>query len=176
MHTLIVGARQVGKSTLIRRILNEIGRPVYGFETRKEDDLADDVHGSPVYIYPAWQEHVHTQDNLVGYCKDKRPEICHGAFDRFAPRLMSPPDDCMVLLDEIGFMESASAPFCNAIRQLLGGDAPVIAAVKHNDMPFLNEVRAHPNCRVFHITEENRDQLYEEVLAFVRAQLREKEG
>ena len=32
MHTLIVGERRVGKSTLIGRVLNALDRPVYGFE------------------------------------------------------------------------------------------------------------------------------------------------
>ena len=54
MHTLIVGERRVGKSTLIGRVLNALDRPVYGFETKKEDSLADELRGSPVYIYDAW--------------------------------------------------------------------------------------------------------------------------
>lgn len=171
MHALIVGARQVGKSTMIRRVLREINRPVFGFETRKEDELADAERGSPIYIYPAGQAHVQTADNLVGYCKDKRPEVCREAFDRFAPSLKNPPPHSMVVLDEIGFMESESEPFCTQILALLEGDVPVIAAVKHNSTPFLDQVKQHPNCRCFQITEENRDALFEQVLAFVRSQL-----
>lgn len=36
MNALIVGARGVGKSTLIRRVLETLGRPVTGFETEKK--------------------------------------------------------------------------------------------------------------------------------------------
>lgn len=36
MHILIVGPRQVGKSTLIDKVLKAAGRPVWGFETKKE--------------------------------------------------------------------------------------------------------------------------------------------
>ena len=50
MHALIVGERGIGKSTLIRRVLKELNRPLFGFETKKEDALADEVKGSPVYI------------------------------------------------------------------------------------------------------------------------------
>ena len=63
MHTLIVGERGVDKSTLIGRVLNALDRPVYGFETKKEDSLADELRGSPVYIYDAWQERVRTTEN-----------------------------------------------------------------------------------------------------------------
>ena len=107
MHTLIVGERHVGKSTLIGRVLNALDRPVYGFETKKEDSLADELRGSPVYIYDAWQERVRTTGNLVGYCKNHRFDAAAEVFDRFAPKLRKPvPAGGIVLLDELGFMES----------------------------------------------------------------------
>lgn len=171
MHILIVGARHVGKSTLIGRVLAGLDRPVFGFETRKEDGLADAVNGSPVYIYDAGGPYVQCPDRLVGHCKDRHPLVYPEAFDRFAGRLCDPPPGSVVVLDEIGFMESESRPFCEAIMRLLDGDVPVIAAVKHNDTPFLQAVRRHPRCRCFAITPENRDALSGEVLAFARMQL-----
>ena len=36
MHILLCGERQVGKSTMIRRLLQENRLPVYGFMTRME--------------------------------------------------------------------------------------------------------------------------------------------
>lgn len=172
MHTLIVGAAGVGKSTLIRRVVYAIDRPLSGFETRKEDSLADPIHGSPVYIYTAGQPHVQTEHNLLGHCKNRHPETYSAAFDRYAPTLEHmDADGRIIVMDEIGTMEAASEKFCAAIMKRLDGTDPVIAAVKHKDTPFLNAVRSHPNCRCFYITEENRDALYHEVLAFMQAQL-----
>ncbi|MBQ7886569.1 MAG: hypothetical protein IJ313_06710 [Clostridia bacterium] len=170
-HALIVGARHVGKSTLIRRVLDELCMPVFGFETKKEDWLADEENGSPVYIYVAGEKHEQREDNLVGYCKDRHPTTHKDTFDRFALRLVNPPKGSIVLLDEIGFMESSSEAFCQAIMSLLDGDIPVIAAVKHNSTPFLDAVKRHTNACCFTITEENRDELYGEVLDFVKAQV-----
>lgn len=171
MHTLIVGGRQIGKSTLIRRVLGEIGMPVSGFETKKEDALADGENGSPVYIYPAGGPYVQGEENLTGVCRQRCLRICSEAFDRFAPRLQAAPKGSIVLMDEIGVMESSSEAFCQAIMQVLDGDVPVIAAVKYKSTPFLEAVRNHPKCRCFTITEENRDALYDEVLAYVKAQV-----
>ena len=168
-HILIVGARHVGKSTLIRRVLDEIDKPIFGFETKKEDWLADEENGSPVYIYGAGEAHVQRADNLVGYCKERRFQTNTETFNRFALRLANPPKGSIILLDEIGFMESSSEAFCQAIMNLLDGDIPVIAAVKHNSTPFLDAVKAHPNARCFAITEENRDGLFSEVLDSVKA-------
>ena len=172
MHTLIVGARHVGKSTLIDRVIAALGCTVCGYETKKEDALADALHGSPVYIYPAGQPHRQTEQNLLGYCKEHHPEAIGSAFDRAAVRIFA--DKAagdIIKLDEIGFMEASSAAFCTEILRCLDGTKPVLAAVKDKETPFLCAVKSHPNCRCFYITEENRDALYPLVLQFVREQL-----
>ena len=174
MHALIVGPRRIGKSTLIRRVLQELNRPVFGFETKKEDALADEVNGSPIYIYDAGGPRQQREDNLVGYCKNHHATTLKAACDRYALRLRGPvPEGCVIELDEIGFMEAKSEAFCAAVLSLLDGDIPVIAAVKDKDVPFLQAVRAHPGARCFRITPENRDDLYPEVLEFMKAQMEE---
>ncbi len=191
IHTLIVGEQGVGKSTLIRRVLEEVDVSICGFETRKEDGLADAVLGSPLYIYEAGKPHVQTADNLAGHCKDKKPVVYVQGFDRFAEKLEQLAEenrrehwasqenetiqgltrDRLILMDEIGVMECQSERFCSAILELLNGDTPILAAVKYKNRPFLEKVRSHPNCRCFTITPENRAALYEDVLAFVQAQI-----
>ena len=174
MHALIVGDRGVGKSTLIRRVLNELDCPVFGYETKKEDSPEDPIRGFPIYIYDAGLPHRQTPENLIGYNKAPDAPSVTAAFDRYAPRLMEPvPAGCVVELDEIGFLEARSRPFCQAVLHLLDGSRPVIAAVKNRDIPFLNRIREHPNVRCFTITPENRDELYREVLAFLKQQTEE---
>ena len=170
-HVLIVGAQGVGKSTLIGKVLRELALPVSGYETKKEDGLSDPVLGTPVYIYPAGKEHVPSADRLLGYRACRNPVTYSEAFDRFADRLNEEEDSGIVVLDEIGFMESCAERFRSAIMKKLDGDVPVIAAVKNVDTPFLCEVRAHPKCRCFFIDRENRDALCEQVLAFFREEL-----
>ena len=174
MHALIVGDRGVGKSTLIRRVLQELNCPVFGFETKKEEQPEDPVRGCPVYIYDAGKSHIRTSNNLIGYHKERDMPAITAAFDRYAPKLMEAvPEDAVVELDEIGFLEAKSDVFCRAVLHLLDGNQPVIAAVKNREHPFLDAVRNHPNARCFYITAENRDALYEEVLAFMKQQLEE---
>jgi len=179
IHALIVGEQGVGKSTLIHRVLKELSLSVCGFQTRKEETMADQVLGSPLYIYEAGQPHVQSLDNLVGHCKDKKPVVYIEGFDRFAEKLEQLMEkerrgekiDSLILMDEIGVMECRSERFCRAILELLNGEVPILAAVKYKDRPFLEQVRSHPNCRCFTITPENRDSLYEDVLAFVQTQI-----
>lgn len=174
MHALIVGDRGVGKSTLIHRVLKELNRPVFGFETKKEEQPEDPIRGCPIYIYDAGKPHIRTSNNLIGYHKERDMPAIAAAFDRYAPTLMEAvPENAVVELDEIGFLEAKSDAFCQAVLHLLEGKDPVIAAVKNREHPFLDAVRDHPNARCFYITAENRDALYEEVLAFMKQQWEE---
>ena len=174
MHALIVGDRGVGKSTLIQRVLAELNRPLFGYETKKEEQLEDPVRGCPVYLYDAGKPHRQMPENLIGYNKEPNAASVTAAFDRYTSRLMEPVSEgSIVELDEIGFLEAKSERFCQAVLHLLDGDTPVIAAVKNRNIPFLEAVRAHPNARCFYITPENRDALYDEVLSFLKQQLEE---
>ena len=174
MHALIVGDRGVGKSTLIRRVLKELDRPVFGFETKKEEQPEDPIRGCPIYIYDAGRPHIRTPNGLIGYHRERDIPAITAAFERYAPALMEAvPENAVVELDEIGFLEANAKNFCDAVLRLLDGRAPVIAAVKDREHPFLDAVRDHPNARCFYITAENRDELYEEVLAFMKQQLEE---
>lgn len=172
VHTLIISPRGCGAGELAQDILAELGRPVYGFITKKEDSLAETENGSPIFIREPGSPWSYTQDSLVGYCKNHRFRTIPGAFDRFAPRLMTPVTAGSVyLMDTLGFMESQEIAFCHAVLSLLDGDVPVIACMKDKEFPFLNTVRDHPKCRCFHLTRENRDELFREILAHMRKQL-----
>lgn len=175
-HVVITGYIGAGKSTLINRLIEEIGRPVTGYITKKEDGLRDEQLGSPIYIYEPGKPRAHTPDNLLGYCKDRHFQTIEGAFDRWAPRLKQPVEkDHLIVMDEIGFMESKEKAFCEAIMHHLDGDIPVIAAVKDRDLPFLEAVRSHPKCHCFYLEPENREACFHEALAFLKAQLEVKE-
>ena len=42
-HALIVGPRRVGKSTLIRKVIETLNCSVAGFETKKESKMEDET-------------------------------------------------------------------------------------------------------------------------------------
>lgn len=173
MHALIVGERGVGKSTLIRRVLKEVNMPLFGFETKKESGLADAEKGEPVYIYEVGKPHVQTEENLIGYCGKKDREQFRRTFERFVPKLRQQiPEGSIILLDELGIMESEAEDFCGAVLSLLDGEVPVIAAVKPKDTAFLQAVRSHRKCKCFYITPENREARFEEVLAFMEKEVK----
>ncbi len=71
--------------------------------------------------------------------------------------------DQIIVLDEIGVMESKSEAFQKAIFQLLDGPAIVVAAVREKHTDFLDKVKNHPDNKCFEIDESNRETVYEEL-------------
>ncbi len=168
-HILICGEVGIGKSTLISRLLGQTDVPLYGFITKR---LASDETGfHPIYIHPAGAaERCYGEDNLIGTCNSKVHNINLDAFDTLGTEyIRSARPGGIIVMDELGFMESKAAHFVAAVFDALDGNIPVLAAVKARyDVEFLNRVRKHENAALYTITKENRDALYDELLPFVR--------
>ena len=155
-HILIVGRNGVGKSTLIRALLASANAPVYGVITKKETARPD---GSClVYIHRFGEPEQFSDENRIGLCRDGSSTAFPEAFERFAER-MTFPRDGVIVLDELGFMESRAPRFCAAVLRTLDEAPLVIAAVRDKQTDFLNAVRTHPRASLFRIDENNRDAL-----------------
>lgn len=75
----------------------------------------------------------------------------------------------IIVMDEIGFLESKAVRFTEKVYGALDGDRPVLATVKLSpEVPFLREIKKHPKASVFEIREDNREELFQELLPIVR--------
>lgn len=166
-HILICGEVNAGKSTLIAKLLKATNRPLYGFVTKRLE--ADETGFHPIYIHPAGAaERTHAEENLIGTCDTKIHNVSTETFDTLGVEYLKAEPEGLIVMDELGFMEASAARFVETVFQALDGDVPVIAAVKARyDVEFLNEVRVHRNAKLFKITKENRDILYQELLPIV---------
>lgn len=168
-HILICGDRGIGKSTLIQKLLKINTLPVYGYLTKRL--AADETGFHPIYIHPAGsEERVFTDENRIGTCDSKVHNVSIEAFNTLgAQYIKQARPGGIIVMDELGFMETQADLFVEAVFEALDGEIPVIAAVKSRyDVPFLNKVRAHANGKVYHIDESNRDVLYDVLAPVVR--------
>lgn len=167
-HIFICGEVGVGKSTLIQRLLVQSAKPLYGFITKKLDPDQNGFH--PIYIHQAGAiERVYEEKNLIGTCDRRIHNINLDAFNTLGVSYLQAKSDGIILMDELGFMEAKAETFTRAVLETLDADIPVLAAIKARfDIPFLDTVRTHPNGKLFMITKDNRDQLYEELLPLIK--------
>jgi nucleoside-triphosphatase len=168
-HILICGEVGTGKSTLISRLLAHNTRPVYGFLTKKLEADGNGFH--LIYIHPAGiNTRLYGEANLVGTCDQKIRSINLNAFNTLGVDYLKAAQNGIIVMDELGFMEADAEAFTCAVLRVLDGTVPVIAAVKARfDVPFLNDVRAHKNAKLYTITKENREELFKELLPVVQA-------
>jgi nucleoside-triphosphatase len=80
----------------------------------------------------------------------------------------------LFFLDEIGKMEVASSRFREAVLRMLDEPVPVAATVALKGGGLIAAVKARADVRLVTLTEENRDQLPEELEAWVRDRVRQR--
>lgn len=165
MHILITGEKQAGKSYLIRRLLEGETRPVYGFVTKMEKENGSGLR--PVYMHPAREKQsdwTYTKANLVGLCnRERAQEIFPQTFETLGlSLLMQARPDGLIVMDELGYMESTASGFTEQVLRLLAGNIPVLAAVKKRPgVPFLEQVWNTPGALKYELTPQTRQSLYE---------------
>lgn len=169
-HLLICGERGVGKSTLIRRLLEHSTREVGGFVTKRLP-VADENGFFPIYLYPASQSEASgaTRRRILSGRATARSSIRHPeVFDGLGAQLIkSAPSGGIILMDELGFLENDARVFQSTVLRALDSETPVLAAVKPKDTPFLRAVRGHENAELVFIDEQNRDALLEKLLPHI---------
>ena len=163
---LLEGRPGIGKTTVARRLLHllqETGKPVGGFTTgelrtagRREGFLVEAASGAQGLL-----AHV----DLPGPPRVGRYGVDLAAFERVAlPALRTPRTGGVVIVDELGKMELASAAFRDAVMQLLERDVAVVATVHRARHRFTDALRRRPDIRVVRVTEATRDALPEQLI------------
>ena len=160
MKILLCGDVHSGKSTLIRRLVADIGKAPLGYITVR---MPEDESGvSQVYLYDISSPPERIEDALVimeirGDKIERRPEYMSSMA---APILEGIPEGSLVVLDELGTLEEHEERFKKAVMRILSGSYDVLASVKAQNTDFLRDIRRHPDCELYIVTPENRNALY----------------
>jgi nucleoside-triphosphatase len=170
---LLEGRPGIGKTTVARRLLTlqEAGVPVAGFTTGelrtggyREGFVVEAVSGAREVL-----AHV----DLPGPPRVGRYGVDLAAFERVAlPALGDPGPGGVVVADELGKMELASAAFRATVVELLGRDVAVVATVHQTRDRFTDALKRRPDIRVVRVTEATRDALPEQLMGRLVGTLR----
>ena len=172
MHIFLQGRRGVGKSTVIRSALDILSGSVplsfggfFTWNSGKDDPR--------VYMRPAFQG-AEFKRGYISVCSaegemyllaswdtEKGGMSCNTqGFERDGTRLLeNSRDSGLIIMDELGFLESDAARFKQAVMDTLAGDVPVLGVLRLGGVPWHEEIKRNPRVTLVDVTEENRDTL-----------------
>ncbi len=144
------GDKGSGKSSAIGAILRQEGieKPA-GFVTKKLP-LPGSAESGIYLLHPQQALTEASPHNMVGISRADGSFSCYPqVFESLGVALLCQLSaDALVLMDELGFMESQAPAFCRRVLEVLDSGARVLGALKNRSTPFLDAVRAHPNVEV----------------------------
>ncbi|MBQ1527554.1 MAG: hypothetical protein IIZ75_10485 [Lachnospiraceae bacterium] len=167
---LICGKRNSGKSELFERLIKELKAPLYGFVTCITSTDSEGRHHIHMFDIND-KARVPSEDNLITICKRTEREVRLDTFNELGVRLIqSARPGGVLVMDELGFIETGAVAFCREVFNAFEGPVPVIATVRETgpETGFLDKVQGYPGARLYRITEDNREELYKELLFVIR--------
>jgi nucleoside-triphosphatase len=167
LRLLLEGRSGIGKTTVARRLLallRDAGITLGGFVT---DEIRRGGHREGFAVQTvAGQRGVLAHVDLPGPPRVGRYGVDLAVFERVAlPAMAVPRQAGVVVVDELGKMELASAAFRDAVSDLLERDVAVVATVQVHPHPFTDGLKRRPDLRMERVTERNRDALPERLAA-----------
>ena len=162
MHIFLTGEKQVGKSTIIRRYLELTGISADGFVTFWESDGSG---AGGLYLSRYSPDSVPPENHLIAVKGARRLAPVEGytrVFDVFGREILDNSGKRgLVVMDELGFLESEAQDFQRAVMRHIDGGVPILGVIRPKRTGFLDGVRAHPNVVIREVTPENRDEVLE---------------
>jgi nucleoside-triphosphatase len=133
--------------------------PVAGFVTGERREHGRRV-GFVVETLPGGAHAVLAHVDLRGPPRVGKYGVDLAAFEQLAlPALAVPPDESVVLIDELGKMELASEAFRDAVSRLLEQPVAVVATVHAARHAFTDDLKRRPDIELLRVTPGNRDEL-----------------
>ena len=162
-NLLITGLPGVGKTTLIKKLVNELGIRADGFFTSEIREAGkrvgfwvEDFKGAKELLasvdFPSSQRVGKYGVNVEGFEKIALPSLRRALGEAQ-----------LVVIDEIGKMELFSQAFRSLLDKVLDSRKPVLATILKKSHPYTDKIKARPDVEVFNLTPSNRREVYEKL-------------
>ena len=160
MNILITGRPGVGKTTVIRRVLPELGGRIGGFTTQEIRRGGRRV-GFSIRAVDSGQEGVLAHIELSGCPRVGPYGVNTEDMERVGVsalnRALRSAD--VIVMDEIGRMENYCPGFQAAVLEALDAPQDVLGTLQMRSAPFLDRIRRREDIVIKLVTPENRDSM-----------------
>ncbi|NLC38339.1 MAG: hypothetical protein GX779_03595 [Clostridia bacterium] len=168
-NIFLTGEKQVGKSTLINRVLKNFSFRTYGFRTMpyfQQKALTGFLMESlrPAITYPK-------KPFISRKLEDGSWISYPQTFEEFGTSILldcleSKPD--LILMDELGFLENDAPLFQETVLKCLSSKLPVLGVIKAVSTPFLDAIRARDDLLILPVDPANRESRYPQLVQILQ--------
>lgn len=165
-HIFLTGARQVGKSTILRGLMKRRGLDCAGFETRPfyigDERRGFTLHGR-VDMPPYRNDCI-----CCARIEEKRAVPVLPVFEEngvlILKRSLASPAP-FLLMDELGRLEREASGFIAQVEACLDADKRVLGVLQKCNSAHVARIAQREDVTVLTVTPENRDELFEMLLS-----------
>jgi nucleoside-triphosphatase len=156
---LVTGRPGSGKTTLIKRVLDELPQRFGGFYTEEIRDHGTRVGFKIVALEGGEAVFAHvdfTTPKRVGKYRLDLSALEAVGVDAIRKAMQG---ERLIVIDEIGPMEIRSAPFREAVVDALDSKLPVLATIFLRSLPFTDAIKSRPDVVLIEVRPDNRERL-----------------
>ena len=161
IHIFLTGVTGIGKTTIIDRFITNSGLTADGMITywERQNFGERELFLSPYSNGFQNCEKKHLLARQINTQLIVSDDIS-SVFDSVGSEILdnSGKKD-LIVIDELGFLESDSFVFQQAVQRRLTGNVPILGVIKPTRTEFLDKIRASPLVQVHEVTEKNRENL-----------------
>jgi nucleoside-triphosphatase len=166
-NLLVTGPPGCGKTTLVRKVVRELGAlPMIGFYTEEIREGRERAGFALAGL--DGRRGVLSHVKFRGPLRVGRYGVDIAGFESFLEGLHAgEPGIRLLVIDEIGKMECLSGTFRAFLGAWLGSEVPLLATIALRGTPPIERIKARPDVKVFPMSTEDREERYREVLGEV---------
>jgi nucleoside-triphosphatase THEP1 len=159
VNLLITGLPGVGKTTLLRRVVEKLNCPAYGFYTSELRESGDRVGFSLTTL--SGEEGILSHRDLKSRYRVGKYGVDVRSFEELGVRELERglATGSLLVIDEIGKMELFSERFRRVLLQAMDAPNPVLATVLYKSHPFCDRLKRRGDTELLKIDAGNRERL-----------------
>jgi nucleoside-triphosphatase len=159
MNIFLTGLPGIGKTTIIKKVIEKLNRSTCGFFTTEEKEGETRVGFKVETLFGMQGMLAHKE--LKSKYRVGNYGIAVTGFEKIVSREL---ERCLrgssiIIIDEIGRMELFSRRFQELVLACLDAPNPVLGTIMHGYHPYVEKVKKREDVKIFEVTKQNRNQL-----------------